>query len=150
MNGRGGASVSGIRNPYPDLNKAGTCILVGLLKTGKIGLGCLRITYVDPVNSEVGDMSMIDKQRIGAVRMMEGLGYSFDGVSWNAPMIGWLAGSVTDDADAMHALLVLRADKLAGCVEGSEEEAELKKIAETIEAYETKRWPDGVVPRGKG
>ncbi len=48
----------------------------------------------------------------------------------------------------MHALLVLRADKLADCVEGSDEEAELKMIAETVQAYEAKRWPDGVVPRG--
>jgi hypothetical protein len=54
------------------------------------------------------------------------------------------------DAGAMHALFILCADKLAGCVEGSEEEGELKMIAETIEAYEAKRWPDGVVPRGKG
>ena len=61
----------------------------------------------------------------------------------------WLAASTTDHADAMHALLVLLADKLAGCDEGSEEEAELKMIAETVDAYEAKRWPDGVVPRGK-
>ena len=39
---------------------------------------------------------------------------------------------------------------LLGCVEGSEEEAELKLIAETVMAYEAKRWPDGKVPGGKG
>ena len=61
-------------------------------------------------------MSTIDRQRIQAVRTLERSGYSFDGVEWAAP-----AGSVgtpppsTDAADAMHALLVLRADKLAGC-----------------------------------
>jgi hypothetical protein len=45
---------------------------------------------------------------------------------------------------------ILRADKLAGCTEGSEEELELKMIADTVGAYETKRWPDGKVPGGKG
>jgi hypothetical protein len=95
-------------------------------------------------------MSMIDKQRIAAVRMMEELGYAFDGVSWNPPSISCVPAPSIDEADRMHALLVLRADKLAGCVEGSEEEAELKIIGETVDAYETKRWPDGVVPRGKG
>ena len=50
----------------------------------------------------------------------------------------------------MHALLVLRADKLGGCSEGSDEELELKMIADTVVAYEAKRWPDGKVPGGKG
>ena len=50
----------------------------------------------------------------------------------------------------MHALLVFRADKLGGCTEGSDEEAELKTIAETVRTYELKRWPDGKVPGGKG
>jgi hypothetical protein len=101
------------------------------------------------VNSGVGYMSMIDKQRIAPVRSMEALGYTFDGIEWKgAPAETPQAACA--DADAMHALLILRADKLAGCVEGSDEEAELKMIAETIEAYESKRWPDGVVPRGKG
>jgi hypothetical protein len=93
-------------------------------------------------------MSTIDRQRIGAVRSLEALGYTFDGFQWHEPGSG---SPVThEDADAMHALLVLRADKLTGCTEGSEEELELKLIAETVGAYETKRWPDGVVPRGKG
>ena len=95
-------------------------------------------------------MSTIDRQRIGAVRTMEALGYTFDGIEWSAPASGASSPSAHDDADAMHALLVLRADKLAGCTEGSEEESELKMIAETVCAYEAKRWPDGVVPRGKG
>jgi hypothetical protein len=67
---------------------------------------------------------------------------------WNAPSGGAPFPSLYDEADAMHALLILRADKLEGCTEGSEEETELKMIADTVEGYEAKRWPDGVVRGG--
>ena len=95
-------------------------------------------------------MSIIDKQRIAAVRSMEALGYTFDGIEWKGPAVSVSPPSLQYEADAMHALLVLRADRLTGCTEGSEEELELKKIAETVRPYEEKRWPDGVVPGGKG
>ena len=48
--------------------------------------------------------------------------------------------------EELHVMLVLRAD----ATEGSPEEAEFKKIAEVLEAYEARRWPDGKVPGGKG
>jgi hypothetical protein len=57
---------------------------------------------------------------------------------------------LTKEADAMHALLILRADALMGCTEGSEEEEELSAVTDAIEAYEAKRWPDGKIPGGKG
>ena len=91
-------------------------------------------------------MSTIDKQRITAVRAMETFGYTFDGIAWQAPPSGAPARSTDTEADAMHSLLVLRADKLTGCAEGSDEQIELKLIADAVEAYEAKRWPDGVVP----
>ena len=52
-------------------------------------------------------------------------------------------------SDAMHALLIKRADELVGCTEGSPEEAELAAVADAADAYEEKRWPLGKVPGGK-
>jgi hypothetical protein len=91
----------------------------------------------------------IDKQRIAAVRTMEALGYTFDGIEWQMPAGGASSSCPHGEGDAMHSLLVLRAGKLAGCTEGSDEGTELKMIAETVSAYEAKRWPDGVVPGRK-
>jgi len=56
--------------------------------------------------------------------------------------------SILAEADALLSALVLRADELEGCIEGSEE-AELAVITDAIEAYEAKRWPLGKEPGGK-
>ena len=53
-----------------------------------------------------------------------------------------------DGRSGCHAL-VLRADQLEGCAEGSPEEAEFKAIADALEAYERRRWPDGKAPDRK-
>jgi hypothetical protein len=47
------------------------------------------------------------------------------------------------EADAIHALLIKRADELVGCTECAPEEAELSTLAVVIDAYEAKRWPSG-------
>ena len=94
-------------------------------------------------------MSTIDKQRIAAVRAMEAMGHTFNGIEWTAPT-GGTAFAAGAESDAMHSLLVLRADKIGYANEGSDEELELKLIADAVDAYEAKRWPDGVVPGGKG
>jgi hypothetical protein len=91
----------------------------------------------------------IDKQRVAAVAALEALGFSY------TPEQGWLppfpqAAAFTAEADAMHALLVIRADKLMGCPEESDSALELELIANTVEAYETKRWPKGKISGGKG
>jgi hypothetical protein len=57
---------------------------------------------------------------------------------------------VVPEADAIHALLVQRADALEGCVEGSDEGRELATLVAAIETYEAKRWPEGKEPGGKG
>ena len=78
------------------------------------------------------------KQRIAAVRKLERLGYTFAAGDWHAPV---LATPTSAQADAIHAILVQRADVLEGCPEGSEEERELAALADAVEAYETVPWP---------
>jgi hypothetical protein len=56
----------------------------------------------------------------------------------------------TAEADAMHTVLMARADALDGCAEGSPEQTELKCIVDAIGAYEAKRWPNGKEAGGKG
>jgi hypothetical protein len=53
-------------------------------------------------------------------------------------------------ADAMHALLIRRADELQGCTEDSAGKAELGSIADALTAYELMRWPEGKATGGKG
>ena len=93
-------------------------------------------------------MTTIDKQRISAVAKLEALGYTFSLAD------GWTqcAGTAltTAESDALHAILMRRADALQGCTQGSPEEAEHKAIAEALQAYESKRWPDGKERGGKG
>jgi hypothetical protein len=94
-------------------------------------------------------MSIIDKERVAAVATLKALGYTFslpDG--WSPPVAGTLVS--TTEADAMHSVLMRRADALQGCAEGSPEETELRIVTHAIEAYETRRWPSGKEPGGKG
>jgi hypothetical protein len=91
----------------------------------------------------------LDKQRIEAVRMLEGLGYAYQDGEW-LPTVVAPPVPVTAEADAMHGALMRRADALAGCTKGSDEEGELETIVDLLEAYEVKRWPLGKEPGGKG
>jgi len=95
-------------------------------------------------------VSNIDKQRVAAVRKLEALGYRYQDGEWVLPASAPPAALIIAEADALLSALVLRADALEGCLEGSEEEAEIAVISDAIEAYEAKRWPEGKVPGGKG
>jgi hypothetical protein len=85
-----------------------------------------------------------------AVRTLEALGFSYKNGHWLAADSNSKPLSFTVEADAMHAALIRRTATLAVCLEGSEEQAELSAIEVVIEAYETKRWPDGEKAGGKG
>ena len=87
------------------------------------------------------------------VRALRALGYSYRNDEWQPPAAATTPQSSLAEADAMHGALMWRAEALAGCTEGSDEEAELEAIIDLIEAYEAKRWPlgkDPNVPGGKG
>ena len=94
-------------------------------------------------------MSGIDKQRIAAVRILEGMGFTFDGSTWHPPLTK-PASSLTGAADTLHALLVRRADDLSGCAQGSPEDHELRAIMKALVNYEGARWPQGRTADGKG
>jgi hypothetical protein len=89
---------------------------------------------------------MIDRQRIEAVRFLEAHGYRFN------PADGWTEGQLPASVtilDAMHSALMRRAAALEGCIEGSDEEAELEDVVD-IGAYVAIRWPLDKVSGGKG
>jgi hypothetical protein len=90
-------------------------------------------------------MGKVDKERIAAVRTLEHLGFKFDGRNW----VGGVP-AIVPEADALHGLLMDRAEALAGGTDGSPEADELATIADVLEAYEAKRWPDGRIAGGKG
>jgi hypothetical protein len=95
-------------------------------------------------------MSMIDKERIAAVRKLQAIGYTFDGADWQPPadpqgpkLVAWA------EADALYAQLVQLADTLDGCAEGSLPEAVRYALTEAIDGYQSVRWPQGRVADGK-
>ena len=95
-------------------------------------------------------MSEIDRQRIAAVSALEALGYEFRRGKWDPPMHAGEGAGSWPEADQMHALLIARADALIGCTDGSVDQDELEAIGEALEAYEGRRWPQGMADGGKG
>jgi hypothetical protein len=99
----------------------------------------------------------IDKQRIAAVAALKALGFKYASDRGWLPAInsgrGAFGGTPPDfaaEADAMHALLVMRPDVLMGAPEASDGATELRHITDAVEAYEIKRWPRGKLHVGKG
>jgi hypothetical protein len=95
-------------------------------------------------------MSEVDRRRIAAVRTLEALGYCFRSGRWNSPLQIRPDAELWTEADALHQLLVQRADTLIGCTDGSADQDELEAIGQALEAYETVRWPKGKADGGKG
>ena len=87
-------------------------------------------------------MSTIDRQRVAAVRKLEGLGYNFAAGDWMAPANDAAPAAPSLNGDALHTLFVRRADGLAGCTEGSAEEGELAAItdARSLRGCEVAWW----------
>ena len=82
----------------------------------------------------------IDAKRIRAATQLESLGYRFVGGSWQSPPASPPTNSrLLAAADVMLHRLKQRADTLAGCTEGSEQESELRAVREAIDAYESVR-----------
>ncbi len=90
-------------------------------------------------------MGKVEKQRISAVCMLERLGFKFDGEHW----VGGVP-AIVPEADALHGLLMDRAEALAGGTDNSPESDELRAVAHALDAYEAKRWPGGRIDGGKG
>jgi len=97
-------------------------------------------------------MSMVDKERIAAVRTLQTMGYTFDGANWQPPAPAGTAPKLVawTEADALYAQLVQLADKLDGCAEGSAQEAARYALTEAIGGYQSVRWPSGRTADGKG
>jgi hypothetical protein len=94
-------------------------------------------------------MSNIDRQRVAAVSKLEAMGYTFAAGDWMQP-----ANDPTAVApvitDALHTLLVARADAPMSCPEESVGACELQAITDALEPYEAVRWPTSRVDSGKG
>lgn len=88
----------------------------------------------------------VDRQRIDAVELLDSRRFIWSNGAWSRPE----AATIVPAADMMHGVLMDRAEALAGCTEGSDEEDELRAVAAALDVYEAARWPDGKIPGGKG
>jgi hypothetical protein len=90
-------------------------------------------------------MSNTDKQRVGTVRKLEQLGYTFAGDDRMHPSYDTASRDLSCTLCWSSAPTTLR-----GCTEGSDERRELTAITDAIEAYEVVRLPLGRTQVGKG
>jgi hypothetical protein len=98
----------------------------------------LGVTITSAIRERM-EMNNLDQKIMAAERDLDAFAHGGFTLVW--------AELLQTPADRMHTLLVLRADELMGCTEGSPEEAELATLTDAIEAV---RWPDGKEPGGKG
>jgi hypothetical protein len=69
----------------------------------------------------------LDRQRIAAIGLLEAMGYRYQSGKWEPSASAPLP--LTWEVDALHGMVIRRADALAGCTEGSDEETEFKAIS---------------------
>ena len=79
-------------------------------------------------------MSRIDRQRVEAVRFLEAHGYAFEDGRWKHA-VGSAPAAL--EGDAIHAMMVQRAQAIAG---HAGHEVELESLTIAISAYESVRW----------
>jgi hypothetical protein len=79
-------------------------------------------------------MSLIDRQRVEAVRLLEAQGYAFDEGRWK-PAVG--NAQPTLEGDAIHSMMVRRVEAITN---RAGHEAELESLTIAINAYEAVRW----------
>jgi hypothetical protein len=129
-----------------------------VLQTPRASRDCSGI-FENHCNAKASVNHHVDRQtRIAAVAALEALGFKYTSDrGWLPPInsgrgaIGGAPPEFSAQADAMHALLVIRADALMGEPQASADGmTELQHITDAVEGYETKRWPPGKVPGGKG
>jgi hypothetical protein len=79
-------------------------------------------------------MSLVDRQRIEAVRILKAQGYAFEEGRWKPP------GGTTPPAlegDTIYAIMVRRVEEITAC---DGHEAEFESLTIAINAYESIRW----------
>ena len=79
-------------------------------------------------------MSRIDRQRVEAVHFLEAHGHTFEDGAWKPP---GAAAQLPPEGDAIHAMMVQRAQAIAG---HAGHEVELESLTIAISAYESVRW----------
>ena len=65
-------------------------------------------------------MSEVDKQRVRGVEVLRDMGFTWRNGRWLPPVSAENQPAIVPAADAMHRVLVERADRLVGCVENSD------------------------------
>ena len=87
-------------------------------------------------------MSNVTRSRVAAVRILEQLGYRWDGGVWAAPTGSAVMGVPPDflqAADDMHTELLGQVGDLAGAPDNPDTAETLERLGALIDAYESSR-----------
>ena len=87
-------------------------------------------------------MSNVTRSRVAAARVLEQLGYRWDGGEWAAPTgcaVMGVSPEFLQAADEMHAELVGQVGDLAGAPDNPDTAETLERLGALIDAYESAR-----------